>query len=99
MLSASKKESIMDKKTLRTVRKDLSILTSFVLLGLVGLASLTAVGMDDVAEDLLPLDDLHALVGYSLAVVAGLHALLHLGAMRSYARRRLGQLTGDAPRA
>ena len=35
----------------------------------------------------------------TMAAVAGLHALLHLGAMRSYARRRLGQLTGDAPRA
>jgi hypothetical protein len=89
----------MDKKTLRTLRKDLSILSSFVLLGLVGLAALTAVGMDDLAGDLLPLDDLHALVGYSLAAVAGLHALLHLGAMRSYTRRRIGQLTGEAPRA
>ena len=89
----------MDKKTLRTVRKDLSILTSLTLLGLVGLAALTGVGMDDVAEGHLPLDDLHALVGYTMAAVAGLHALLHLGAMRSYARRRIGQLTGDAPRA
>jgi hypothetical protein len=99
MLSASKKESIMDKKTLRTVRKDLSVLTSLALLGLVGLAALTAVGMDDVAEGLVPLDDLHALVGYTMAVVAGVHALLHLGAMRDYARRRLEQLAGDAPRA
>ena len=89
----------MDKKTLRTLRKDLSILTSLVLLGLVGIAALTGMGMDDVAEDLLPLDDLHALVGYTMAAVAGLHALLHLGAMRSYARRRLEQLTGDAPQA
>ncbi|HEY5168736.1 MAG TPA: hypothetical protein VIK03_05000 [Thermoleophilia bacterium] len=89
----------MDKKTLRTLRKDVSIFTSFLLLGLVGLAALTAVGMDDVAGDLLPLDDLHALVGYTMAAVAGLHALLHLGAMRSYARRRIGQLTGEAPRA
>jgi hypothetical protein len=89
----------MDKKTLRTLRKDASILTSVVLLGLVGLAALTGMGMDDVAEGLLPLDDLHALVGYSLAAVAGLHALLNLGAMRSYARRRLEQLTGDTPRA
>jgi hypothetical protein len=99
MLSASKKESIMAKKTLRTLRKDLSILTSLALLGLVGLAALTGAGMDDVAGDLLPLDDLHALVGYSMAAVTGLHALLHLGAMRTYARRRIGQLTGDAPRA
>jgi hypothetical protein len=56
-------------------------------------------GMDDVTEGLLPLDDLHALVGYTMAAVAGLHALLHLGVMRSYARRRIGQLTGNAPRA
>jgi hypothetical protein len=89
----------MDKKTLRTIRKDLSILTSLALLGLVGIAALTGVGMDDVAEGLLPLDDLHALVGYTMAAVAGLHALLHLGVMKSYARRRLGQLTGDPPRA
>ena len=89
----------MDKKALRTLRKDLSILTSFVLLGMVGLAALTGMGMDDVAEDRLPLDDLHALVGYTMAAVAGLHALLHLGAMRNYARRRLGQLAGEAPRA
>jgi hypothetical protein len=89
----------MDKKTLRTLRKDLSILTSFVLLGLVGLAALTGVGMDDVAEEILPLDDLHAIVGYTMAAVAGLHALLHLGVMRSYARRRLEQLAGEAPRA
>jgi hypothetical protein len=89
----------MDKKSLRTLRKDVSILTSFLLLGLVGLAALTAVGMDDLAGDFLPLDDLHALVGYTMAAVAGLHALLHLGAMRNYARRRIEQLTGDAPRA
>ena len=89
----------MDKKTLRTLRKDLSLLTSFVLLGLVGLAALTGTGMDDVAEEILPLDDLHGLVGYTMAAVAGLHVLLHLGAMRNYARRRIGQLTGEAPRA
>ena len=89
----------MDRKTLRTLRKDLSILTSLVLLGLVGLAALTGMGMDDVAEEILPLDDLHAIVGYAMAAVAGLHALLHLGVMRNYARRRLEQLAGEAPRA
>ena len=89
----------MDRKTLRTVRKDLSILTSIALLGLVGLAALTGMGMDDVAEEFFPLDDLHALVGYSMAALAGLHALLHLGVMSAYARRRLVQLTGDQARA
>jgi hypothetical protein len=89
----------MERKTLRTVRKDLSILTSIALLGLVGLAALTGMGMDEVAEEIVPLDDLHALVGYSMAALAGLHALLHLGVMSAYARRRLAQLTGDQARA
>ena len=84
----------MDKKTVRTVRKDLTILTSVALLGLVGVSALTGAGMDDGGEGLLPVDDVHALAGYTMALVAGIHALLHLGAMRGYLKRRLAQVAG-----
>jgi hypothetical protein len=82
----------MSTKTLRTVRKDLTILTSLALLGLVALSALTGIGMDDEVEGFLPVDDLHPVIGYTMALVAGLHALLQLGAMRSYARKRLREL-------
>jgi hypothetical protein len=78
----------MDKKTWRTIRRDLTMLTSVMLLGLVGLSALTGMGMDE-AEGVLPVDDAHALVGYAMGLVAGLHALLHLGVMRTYVTRRV----------
>jgi hypothetical protein len=87
----------MDGKTWRTIRKDLTVLTSVVLLGLVGLSALTSLGMDE-AEGILPVDDVHAMTGYLMAMVAGLHALLHLGVMRTYATRRVRELAGQAPR-
>jgi hypothetical protein len=87
----------MDKKTGRTIRRDLTILTSILLLGLVGVSALTGVGMDE-AEGVLPVDDAHALVGYALALVAGLHALMHLGVMRTYVTKRVRELTGEAAR-
>ena len=37
----------MDKKTRRTIRRDLTILTSILLLGLVGVSALTGMGMDE----------------------------------------------------
>ena len=83
----------MSRKTLRTLRKDMTIVSSLALLGLVGFSVLSGMGMDDV-EGLLPVDDIHALLGYTMAIVAGAHALLHLGTMRTYAVRRLKELTG-----
>ena len=88
----------MDKKTRRTIRKDLTVLTSVMLLGLVGLSALTGMGMDE-AEAILPLDDAHEMAGYLMAMVAGLHALLHLGVMRSYVAKRVRELSREAPRA
>jgi hypothetical protein len=86
----------MDRKTWRTIRRDLTILTSVLLLGLVGLSALTGMGMDE-AEGILPVDDVHALSGYLMAVVAGLHVLLHLGAMRTYVVNRIRTLAGQTP--
>ena len=87
----------MNNKTLRTVRKDLTILTSLALLGLVALSALTGLGMDDEVEGFLPVDDIHPLIGYTMALVAGLHALLQLGAMRIYMRKRFRDLAGEQP--
>ena len=87
----------MDKKTLRTVRKDMTILTSIALLGLVGLSVLSGMGMDEEVEGFFLLDDdIHAMLGYTMALVAGLHSLLHLGTMRTYATRRLKSLAGGS---
>jgi hypothetical protein len=87
----------MSKKTLRTVRKDLTIFTSIVLLGLVALSALSGMGMDDEVEGFLPVDDIHPLIGYTMALVAGLHALLQFGNMRAYVRRRLRDFAGESP--
>lgn len=87
----------MSSRTLRTVRKDLTVLTSLALLGLVGLAALTGFGMDDAAEGLLPLDDVHELTGVAMTFLAGLHALLQLGPLTRYARKRFGDLAGGPP--
>lgn len=88
----------MDRKTWRTIRKDLTVLTSICLLGLVGLAALTGMGMDEEAEGLLPVDDIHALVGYSLALLAGAHVLLQAGVLTKYAKKRLRDLAGEPQR-
>jgi len=88
----------MSTNTFRTVRKDLTIFTSLALLGLVGLSTLTGMGMDDEVEGFLPVDDIHALIGYTMALFAGLHALLQVGTMRAYFRKRLRDLTGEPPR-
>ena len=85
----------MSGKTWRTVRKDLTILTSLALLGLVGLSALTGLGMDDEVEGFLPVDDVHPLIGYTMALVAGLHAMLQFGAMRTYIRKRWRDLAGE----
>ena len=87
----------MSNRTLRTVRKDATILTSIALLGLVALAALTGMGMDDQVEGILPIDDIHPAIGYTMALVAGLHTLLQLGAMRTHVRKRLRDLTGQKP--
>ena len=42
-------------------------------------------------------DDIHPLIGYTMALVAGLHALLQLGAMRTYMRKRFRDLAGEQP--
>ncbi len=88
----------MSTNTFRTVRKDLTIFTSLAPLGLVGLSALTGMGMDDEVEGLLPVDDVHPLIGYTMALLAGLHALLQFGTMRAYFRKRLRDLTGESPR-
>lgn len=86
-------------RRMRTIRKDLTILTSVTLLVLVGLSVLTGMGMDDEVEGLLLMDDdIHALIGYVMALVAGLHALMHLGTMRTYARQRLRAFVGESAR-
>jgi len=87
----------VSNKTLRTLRKDMTILTSLALLGLVALSALTGLGMDDEVEGFLPVDDIHPLPGYTMALVAGLHALLQLGAMRIYMRKRYRDLAGESP--
>ena len=87
----------MSHKTLRTLRKDVTILTSLALLGLVALSALTGMGMDDEVEGFLPVDDIHPLIGYTMALVAGVHALLQLGAMRIYMRKRFRDLAGESP--
>jgi hypothetical protein len=53
--------------------------------------------MDDEVEGFLPVDDIHPLIGYTMALVAGLHALLQLGAMRIYMRKRFRDLAGEQP--
>ena len=88
----------MRTNTFRTIRRDLTILTSLALLGLVALSALTGIGMDDEVEGLLHVDDIHPLIGYTMAVFAGLHALLQFGTMRTYVRKRLRDLTGVSPR-
>jgi len=90
--------SMMSKKTLRTVRKDVTILTSLALLGLVGLSVLTGAGMDDEVAGFFSVEDIHPLMGYTMALVASLHALLQIGSMRTYARQRLKALAGESPR-
>ncbi len=77
------------KKTLRTIRTDISFLTGLCLAGFVVLAVLTGTGMDERVELFVSPDDLHALAGYGLALVAALHVLLQTGRMRSYLSRRL----------
>jgi len=47
---------------------------------------------------ILQVDDIHPLMGYTMALVAALHALLQLGTMRTYARQRLKALAGESPR-
>jgi len=84
----------MSTNTRRTLRKDLSMLASLVLLGLVALSALTGAGMDEPAEEILPVDDVHPVIGYTMAIVAAAHALLNLGAMRRHLRRRLRDLAG-----
>jgi hypothetical protein len=77
---------------MQSLRNDFSFLTSLCLLGLVALAALTGMGMDEYVGGLVPLeelDDLHPLAGYGLALIAGLHVLLQLGKMRAYVSRRL----------
>jgi hypothetical protein len=85
----------MSRNTLGTVRRDLTMITSLCLLGLVVLAVLTGLGMDDEVEGLLPLDDIHPLMSYVMAVVAGLHAVLQLGSMRRYIRKRFAGLADE----
>ena len=87
----------MSTSIFRTVRKDLAIITSLALLGLVALSALTGMGMDDEVEGFLPVDDIHPLIGYTMALFAGLHALLQFGTMRTYFRRRLRDLSGESP--
>lgn len=89
----------MSSRTARTVRKDLTVLTSLALLGLVALAALTGFVMDDAAEGLLPVDDIHPLIGVAMTFIAGVHVLLQLGPLSRYARKRLDDLTtGSQPR-
>jgi len=88
----------MRTNTFRTIRRDLTILTSLALLGLVALSALTGMGMDDEVEGFLPVDDIHPLIGYTMALFAGLHALLQSGTLRTYVRKRLRDLTGVPPR-
>jgi hypothetical protein len=76
------------RNTARTLRKDLSILSSVALLGLVGACALTGLGMDE-APEIMPLDDVHPLIGFAMAAVAALHALLNLGPMLRYTAKRL----------
>ena len=85
-------------KTLRTIRRDLTVLTSLCLLGLVALSVLTGLGMDDEAEGLLSLDDIHPLIGFAMALVTGVHVMLQLGALRTYVKRRLTDIVSEPPR-
>lgn len=83
----------MSSRTTRTIRKDLTVLTSLALLGLIALTALTGLGMEDAAEELLPIDDIHPLIGVAMTLVAGVHVLLQLGPLSRYARKRLDDLS------
>jgi hypothetical protein len=87
----------MSSRTARTVRKDLTILTSLALLGLVALAALTGFVMDDAAEEFLPVDDIHPLIGLAMTCVACVHVLLQVGPLSRYVRKRLDDLTRGSP--
>lgn len=87
----------MRTNTFRTARRDLTILTGLALLGLVALSALTGMGMDDEVAGFLPVDDIHPPIGYTMALFAGLHALLQFGTMRTHIRRRFRDPSGAPP--
>jgi hypothetical protein len=87
----------MNGRALRSIRRDVSFLTSITLLALVGLSVLTGMGMDEGEGLLLMDDDVHAAVGFAMAIVAGVHTLLYLGTMRTYLRQRLRAMAGVGP--
>jgi hypothetical protein len=77
----------------RIIRQDACFVVS-ALLALATLATvLTSLGGDE--SELFGLDDdLHALVGWSMATLALIHMLLHSGQMVRYAKRRTRSLLG-----
>lgn len=89
----------MSPNSLRTLRKDLSVIASVLLLGLVALCALTGIGMDDLDEGIFLDDDVHSAIGWAMTAVAAFHALLNLGSMRKYAAKRLRAVTQAAPPA
>jgi hypothetical protein len=81
--------------TAGTLRKDLSIISSLLLLGLVALSALTGLVMDE-APEVIPVDDAHVLIGVLMAGVAAFHALLNLRPLHKYTLRRLGGVMSAA---
>jgi hypothetical protein len=77
----------------RIIRHDVCFVVS-ALLALTTVATvLTSLGGDE--SEVFGLgDDLHALVGWSMAALAFIHMLLHSGQMVRYAKRRTRSLLG-----
>lgn len=88
----------MDKKTRRTIRKDLTVLTSVALLRLAGLSALTGMGMDE-AEAVLPLDDAHEMAGYLMAMSLAFTRSCTSASCAPTWRKRVRELSREAPRA
>ncbi len=83
----------MGSRRARAIRQDVSFLISILLVLAVIATVVTSLGGDE-SEFLGMDDDLHALTGWVLVVLAVAHVLLHLGQLTRYARRRTRSLLG-----
>lgn len=81
------------RTTTRRVRQDFSFMVSVLLILAVIVSALTALAGDE-AEFIGLDDDLHALAGWTMVVLAALHVLLRGGQMVGHARRRLRRFFG-----
>jgi predicted ThiF/HesA family dinucleotide-utilizing enzyme len=86
-------QAIERRAAMRRLRQDFSFIVTALLVLTVIVSALTAL-VGDEAEFIGMDDDLHALAGWVMVILAGLHTLLHVGQMVSYAKRRLRRLFG-----